>query len=172
MIESFAPRSAPDASEAYTVLTLLFSKKMLIKLEHATIYQTLRPLALEVNMGPKTKNRKVIGKVALTGIVSINTQPSALRHHKQREERPTSLRDSSNGLLVASHEGFERRASYVADNKRGQVYVVQRLSDPRNQAEVISRSEAISSEKSKALEFLRTIGVASEMGRLTERFGG
>lgn len=123
-------------------------------------------------MGPKTKSRKVIGRLSPAGVVAINTQPSALRHHKQREEKPALLRDNSNGLLTVSHEGFERRASYVADNKRGQVYAVQRLSDPQNEAEVISRSEAISSEKSKALEFLRAIGVASETGRLTERFGG
>lgn len=55
MIESFASESACNAPEALTVLLLLFSKKMLTKLEHATIYQTLRPLALEVKYGTENE---------------------------------------------------------------------------------------------------------------------
>lgn len=118
-------------------------------------------------MEMKSKTRKV--GLKLSGVVPV-TQPSALRHH--REKAVPQRVGNAQPFAVVLPEGFERRSDHVADNKRGQVYIVQRLSDPSNKAAVAHRIEAISSEKSKALEFLQSIGVASAAGRLTERFGG
>lgn len=122
-------------------------------------------------METKMKSRKFVGK--LGSMVSAKTQPSALRHHKLREDKVAVQRaEDAKRVVVVLPEGFERRTAYVSDNKRGQVYVVQRLSDPKNKAEVAGKIEKITSEKSKALEFLQSIGVASALGQLTERFGG
>lgn len=122
-------------------------------------------------MEAKWKNDRVSTKRGTA--VSTRAQPSALRHNRAMLEKGESQRgQSAKSPVGVSPQGFERRSDRIADNKRGQVYVVQRLSDPQNRAAVAAKIETISSEKSKALEFLQSIGVASAAGRLTAKFGG
>lgn len=114
-------------------------------------------------------NGRKLAKIAQLASAKA-TQPSALRHH--RGPMQAQVQRFSGEIVRTERQGFERRVDFVSDSKRGQVYVIQRLSDPSNHAVVAERIEKLTDKKAEALKFLQSIGVASGAGRLTERFGG